>query len=130
MNVFVLPCLSSVIIKRLNLSFHLKNRKVNGCSKGKALHHSFSHLKETGIKKFLTIRNPLPDLRQEKAGKARTADYRLNFNILPINRGSRAIFCFTYSFILLSGYAIKWEFDSYLPIKILLHTISIFLHTR
>ena len=73
MNVFVLPCLSSVIIKRLNLSFHLKNRKVNGCSKGKALHHSFSHLKETGIKKFLTIRNPLADLRKEKVGKTRTA---------------------------------------------------------
>ena len=62
---YCLPCL------------HLKNRKVNEGREVKALHHSFSHLKETGIKKFLTIRNPLAGLRKEKARKARTAICRL-----------------------------------------------------
>ena len=53
--------------------FHLKNGKGNEGGERKALHHSFSHLKEAGIRKFLTIKNSLVDLRQEKAGKIRTA---------------------------------------------------------
>jgi len=44
--------------------FHLKNGKGNEGGERKALHHSFSHLKEAGIRKFLTIKNSLVDLRQ------------------------------------------------------------------
>ena len=49
--------------------------------------------------------------------------------LLPVNKAFEAFSHFTYQFILLTEYAIKWRFNCYLLAEIKLHTISILLHT-
>ena len=44
--------------------FHLKKRKVGEAVKERPCWKLSSHLKGTGIRRFLTIKNPLDDLRQ------------------------------------------------------------------
>ena len=56
--------------------------------------------------------------------------WKLYCYIPLINKAFEPISHFTYLIILLTEYAIKWGFNSYLPMKILLHTPEIFLLHR
>ena len=79
---------------------------------------------------FLHTGRQIVTARLREAGRLCMTTYRnLHCYILPINRAFQSISCFTSLFTLLSGYGINKGFYSYIPIKILLHTISIFLHT-
>ena len=85
--------------------------------------HTISILLHTD-RKFLHTGTYIVTALACKWGRKASHDYRPQ-----INKAFEVISCFTYRFILLSGYAIKWGFNSYRPAEILLHTQGIKLHT-
>ena len=60
-----LLCLACLLHNKVpDFLFHLKKRKAGEAVKERLCWKLSSHLKWTGIRKFLTIKNPLDDLRQ------------------------------------------------------------------